>query len=254
MAHYSGTALAASIWSFAIGPIVAAWMETQTSDSVQSRNAAIAQIHFYDCAHNRLRHGKQTPRGLRRAERRRRRTWLRVGLRPRQPEETPRLGFDVVEVIKPANLTDHVEQVAVLAGRGIGPFAGCALTGLSRSGEAHEHRALRRVFDVADHPIPALAVAVGEVSAAFGTSPCTPFRRRGGPTKFGVAKMLEASLMPPRCPRTARCESPGSILAVWPRLRRARSACRSLASPCHLEFLGLRRGRSPLTCRRQSRR
>ena len=43
-----------------IRPVVAAWVELEASGSVQSRNAAFAQIRFHDCARNRLRHGEET--------------------------------------------------------------------------------------------------------------------------------------------------------------------------------------------------
>ena len=48
-----------------VWPVVAAGMEAEASGSVQSRNAAVAQIRFHDCARNRLRHGEQSPRGFR---------------------------------------------------------------------------------------------------------------------------------------------------------------------------------------------
>jgi hypothetical protein len=37
-------------------------MKAQASGSVQSRNAAFAQIRFHDCARNRLRHGEEAAR------------------------------------------------------------------------------------------------------------------------------------------------------------------------------------------------
>ena len=49
--------------------IVAAGMKAQASGSGQSSNAAIAQIRFYDCAENRLRHGEQPLRRFRRSGR-----------------------------------------------------------------------------------------------------------------------------------------------------------------------------------------
>ena len=55
-----------------VWPVVAAGMEAEASGSVQSRNAAVAQIRFHDCARNRLRHGEQSPRGFRGSRRQRR--------------------------------------------------------------------------------------------------------------------------------------------------------------------------------------
>ena len=51
----------------------------------------------------------------------------------------------------------------MLAGRGIGPFAGGALR---RVLEPHEHRAARGIVDIADQPVPPLALAIGEVVTA----------------------------------------------------------------------------------------
>jgi hypothetical protein len=47
--------------------IIAA-MEAQTSGSVQKRNAAMAEIGFYERADDRLRHGEQSPCRLGRAD------------------------------------------------------------------------------------------------------------------------------------------------------------------------------------------
>jgi len=44
-----------------VGPVVAARMEAEVSGSVQSRNAAIAEIRLYRGAADRLRHGEQSP-------------------------------------------------------------------------------------------------------------------------------------------------------------------------------------------------
>ena len=69
-----------------------------------------------------------------------------------------------MEIEKAAALADDVEQVAVLAGGGVGPFAGRPL---GRLLEPDEHRAARRVAHVADQPIAALTAAVGEIVAAY---------------------------------------------------------------------------------------
>ena len=51
----------------------------------------------------------------------------------------------------------------MLAGRGIGPFAGGPFRRLL---ETDEHRATRCIVDVADQPVPPLAPAVGEIVSA----------------------------------------------------------------------------------------
>ena len=51
----------------------------------------------------------------------------------------------------------------MLAGGGIGPFAGLSL---GRVPEPHEHRAAGRVADIANLPVIALAATVGEIMAA----------------------------------------------------------------------------------------
>ena len=51
---------------------------------------------------------------------------IRLGLRVRQAEEAARLIGDVLEVDQAAAFPDDVEQVAMLAGGGVGPFAGGA--------------------------------------------------------------------------------------------------------------------------------
>ena len=54
---------------------------------------------------------------------------------------------------------DDIEQIAMLAGRGISPFAGGAFPAV-RSNEANEQAAAGRVPDVADDPVATPAAAV----------------------------------------------------------------------------------------------
>src|SRR5581483_10136261 len=70
-----------------------------------------------------------------------------------------------MEIEKAAGLADHVEQVAVLARGGVGPFAGGAATGF-RALEPDEHRAARCVADVTDQPVAAFAPSIGEIMTA----------------------------------------------------------------------------------------
>jgi hypothetical protein len=150
-----------------VRPVVAARVEAQRTGSVQSRNAAPAEIRLGERAVDRPRHGKQPPRGFRRTRRGRLNgatTFARLRLGMRQAEEGACLPRDVREIHEAAGLADDVEQIAVLAGGGVGPLAGRALAAL-RADEAHEHRAAGRVAYVAHHPVAALAVAVGQVVA-----------------------------------------------------------------------------------------
>ena len=72
---------------------------------------------------------------------------------------------------------DQVEQVAMLAGRGIGPF-----TAPARRRKAHEERAAHAAAGVAGGPVIALPAAPGQVAPAdvFGT------RSQGGGEPGGV--------------------------------------------------------------------
>jgi hypothetical protein len=70
-----------------------------------------------------------------------------------------------VQLIKAAIECDEIEEISMLAGRGIGPFAGGAGTGV-RAVEANIEAAAWRVRDIAGDPVAALAASVGEISAA----------------------------------------------------------------------------------------
>ena len=86
-------------------------------------------------------------------------------LLPWQAEKAPCFIGDVGKIGEAAAFADDVEQIAMLAGRRIGPFTSSALAGL-RSSQPHEEGAPRRVVDVANQPVAALPPAVGEVVAA----------------------------------------------------------------------------------------
>ena len=55
----------------------------------------------------------------------------------------------------------------MLAGGGVGPFAGCSFA-VQRPEQADIEAASRRVRDIADNPVAAFAVAVREIVAAHG--------------------------------------------------------------------------------------
>ena len=146
-----------------IGAIVAAWMKAQAAADVQSRNAARPQVGLGDRARDRLRHGEEPACRFGRATGGGRRDRCRIRLgRGRLRKRAPRRGRR--EVDKTAAEADEVEQIAMLAGGGIGPFAGGALR--CRTAQADEQAAARRVGDIADQPVAALAMAVGEIVAA----------------------------------------------------------------------------------------
>ena len=85
---------------------------------------------------------------------------------------------------------DQVEEVAALSGVGVGPAAGTA-----GRVEAHPQRASLGAVEVADEPVAALAVAVGQVAAAQrrgafgergGDIPCGPGVFGGAGSGVGV--------------------------------------------------------------------
>ena len=76
----------------------------------------------------------------------------------------PRFVDDVVEIVGGSAFADDVEQIAMLARGRIDPFAGRALP--LRRLQPHEHGSARRVADVADEPVGALAATVGQIVAA----------------------------------------------------------------------------------------
>src|SRR5579871_4972905 len=87
----------------------------------------------------------------------------RVG--PWQAEERPRFIERVAQAIEAPVEGDEVEQIAMFAGGGVGPFAGGAFAAVGTA-QTHEEAAAGRVGDIADQPVTALAMAVGEVVAA----------------------------------------------------------------------------------------
>ncbi len=89
--------------------------------------------------------------------------WRRVG--SRQAEKAPCFIGDVGEIGEAAAFTDDVEQIAMLAGRRVRPFASGTLASL-RPVQPDEEGAPQRIADIADQPVAALPPAVGEVVAA----------------------------------------------------------------------------------------
>jgi len=77
------------------------------------------------------------------------------------------VGFreNVTEFSEAAAFSDHVKQITVLAGRRIGPFAGCAFP-RPRTAQPNKHRSAGGVASVSDDPIVADAPPVGEIVTA----------------------------------------------------------------------------------------
>ncbi len=117
-----------------------------------------------------------------------------AGLRVRagQAQEAARLVGDVVEIEKAAALADDVEQIAVLARGGVGPFAGRAPSPTVL--EPDEHGAPRCIADVTDQPVAAFAPTVGEVVAAYRLGLAREAMRQFG----SVARHHAASRSPTR--------------------------------------------------------
>src|SRR6266404_5819122 len=150
-----------------VRPVEASRMEAQRSGSVQCRDAAVPQVRFHDRARHRLRHGKEPACRLWRSRRNLRlsRPWSQLRLGMRKTKESPGLIGDVLEVRQTATLSDDVEQIAVFASGGVGPLARGALAGFDTL-QADEHRATRRIADVANQPVASFTAPVGEIVTA----------------------------------------------------------------------------------------
>ncbi len=208
---------------FGIRPIVAAGVEAQGSGAVQSRNAAVAQIRFRDCARKRLGHGEQPSCGFRRSGWRWRHPPGMVRLGPWQAEERSGFVEDVRQAGEAPVHGDQVEKIAMLAGGGVGPFAGGALAAV-RPFQPDEQAAAGRVGDIADQPVAAFLATVGEIMTAhrlgIAREPVRQFR--------GLRRHC-AGLMPPPCRQCAGADSAPSAGPGWPALPR-RSARTGAAS------------------------
>ena len=70
-----------------------------------------------------------------------------------------------MDIGKALIVPDEIEEIAMAARGGVGPFAGGALSGV-RPQEADIERAAGRIVDVANEPVAALPAAVREIVAA----------------------------------------------------------------------------------------
>ncbi len=82
-----------------------------------------------------------------------------------QAEKASRFIGDVGEIGEAAVFADDVEQIAMIAGRRVRPFACRTLAGF-RPVQSDEEGATWRIADIADQPVAALPPAVEEVVAA----------------------------------------------------------------------------------------
>ena len=114
-------------------------------------DAAGAQVGLGRRADNRAARTEEATGCLGRSARCRRCSRDALG-RPRQGEEGTRLVHGLTKPVQIAVMADQVEQVAVLAGRGVGPFAGGAGTGFGAV-EPDIEAAARRVHHVAGDPV-----------------------------------------------------------------------------------------------------
>src|SRR5262249_16742429 len=145
-----------------IGAIIAAWVEAQAATMVHVGYSSTLQVSRNDGTVDRTRDRKQPSSGLLRSGRHGRTTWLCDKYRfiAWQFQKAPRLLGDLAKVTKPEASADNVEEIAMLACRGIGPLTSGPFR---RFLEPHEHRAARGIVDVANKPISPLALAIGKV-------------------------------------------------------------------------------------------
>ena len=194
-----------------IGAIVAARMKPQGTACVQSRNAASAQIRFGDCARNRLRHGEETACGFGRSARRRRGS-CRV-VRPRSGRGRLRK----VRASSRASRKRSSPRLSAIRSRRspCSPVAAsvhlpAAPLPLSGPLEPDKQAAARRVGDIADQPIAAFAMAVGEIVAAHRLGIA---RETVG--QIGGVRRHGDRLTPPPDPRCGPAGSVPSMHREW---------------------------------------
>ena len=117
--------------------------------------------------------------------------WRRV--RSWQAEKAPCFIDDVGEFGEAAAFADDVEQIAMLAGRRVGPFASGALARFGSS-QPDEQGAPWRVADIANQPVAALPPAVGEVMTAHRLGIARePVRQFGGVERHRYAAARSAT-------------------------------------------------------------
>jgi len=183
-----------------VGPVITARMEAQGGHVVQGTNAAIAQIRLCNRAGNPLRHREQPSCGFWRSDLGR---WLPpAAIRPRfgswQAEEGSRLVEYIVQTLQPAVQGDEVEEITVLAGSSVSPFAGSALPAVGPC-EANEQAAARRVRNIADDLVATPAMALREVMAAHRLGITRETARQIGGLRRHFAHAAALSPVLPAC-------------------------------------------------------
>jgi hypothetical protein len=84
-----------------------------------------------------------------------------------QTKEGPRLVKDIGEAGQAAIEGDQIEKIAMLARRGVGPFA-CGSASMVGAVKPDEQAAAGSVGDVAHEPVAACAAPVAEIVATHG--------------------------------------------------------------------------------------
>ena len=90
---------------------------------------------------------------------------FRRKLRWRQTEKATGLCEDISKLKETATFPDDIEQISVLAGRRIGPFACCALPRIGPA-QPNEHRPAGRVARVSDDPVSANPSPIRKIMSA----------------------------------------------------------------------------------------
>ena len=140
------------------------------------------------------------------------------GRRSRQGEEGARLVERRAQRRRAGAVADEVEEIAVLAGRGVGPLAGEAGTA-----EADEERPPAGAVEISRHPVAAVLAAVREIAPAdgFGVG-----AERGGDAGGGRRIVQHAG--PPSDP----CGTPDTGRPpLWAAQEGRRAAHRACAAP-----------------------
>jgi hypothetical protein len=145
--------------------VIAVGVKAERSIGTKLGDRPSAQIFGSKRAEERLCRCQQTPSRLRRSGRRLWRSRISGHLgRRRQAQESTRLIQRLAKPRMAAARGDDVEEIAMIAGRGIGPFS--RRPTVSARAEPHIETSPGRVSNVANHPVMAFSAAVGEIAAA----------------------------------------------------------------------------------------
>ena len=158
------------------------------------------------------------------------------GRHSRQGEEGPRLVERRAQRRRAGAVADEVEQIAVLAGRGVGP-----LSGHTGAAEADEERPPAGAVEIARDPVAALLAAVREIAPADGFGLQGRARRRCrrretvraacGTPSIRAGRPIPAGLLSGRrrragAPRIARARRPNGSRSGSAAKKRPAPKCR----------------------------